>query len=109
MPKLLRTACCSRTGSWPSILIVPADGLRVVVSILIVVVLPAPLGPRKPKMVPRGTEKDTWFTAQKSPKFLVRSFTFIISKTFHFKMDRSNSFFYSRDLPFGQFVLDGHH
>jgi hypothetical protein len=33
------------------------------VSILIVVVLPAPLGPRKPKMTPPGTANEIWSTA----------------------------------------------
>ena len=36
-------------------------------SILIVVLLPAPLGPRKPKTSPRGTVNDTPRTASTSP------------------------------------------
>src|SRR5947208_7386655 len=36
--------------------------------ILIVVDLPAPFGPRKPKISPRATERDTLSTATKSPK-----------------------------------------
>ncbi len=36
--------------------------------ILIVDVLPAPLGPRKPKASPRRTSKSMWSTAVKSPK-----------------------------------------
>jgi hypothetical protein len=47
---------------------VPSLGLRMPVSILIVVDLPAPLGPKKPYSVPRSTAKSTWSTAQKSPK-----------------------------------------
>src|ERR1700760_4802438 len=43
-----------------------------------VVVLPAPLGPRKPRMLPRGKDSDKSFTAVKSPKRLV---TFDSSRT----------------------------
>ena len=42
-----------------------------VVSILMVVVLPAPLGPKKPKIAPAGTEKEMPSTARKSPKLFV--------------------------------------
>ena len=41
----------------------------------IVVVLPAPLAPRKPKISPRGTLNETRSTATKSPKRRVRSLT----------------------------------
>ena len=37
----------------------------------IIVVLPAPLGPRKPKALPRGTRKSTLSMAARSPKRLV--------------------------------------
>ena len=37
-----------------------------------VVVLPAPLGPRRPKISPRRTSKLTWSTATKSPKRLTQ-------------------------------------
>ena len=36
------------------------------------VVLPAPLGPRKPKMTPAGTSRSTPFSAMMSPKRFVR-------------------------------------
>src|SRR5450759_5461637 len=39
----------------------------------IVVVLPAPLGPRKPKTSPRRTERLRWSTASVLPKLLVSS------------------------------------
>ena len=62
--------------------VVPADdgvarrsGLSRVQSIEIVVVLPAPLGPRKPKISPRGTSNETPSTAVKSPNFLQSSVT----------------------------------
>ena len=38
-----------------------------------VVVLPQPLEPRKPKISPRSMRKLTWSTAMKSPKRMVRS------------------------------------
>src|SRR5579862_5274983 len=52
---------------------IPAVGCNIVVSILIVVVLPAPLGPKKPKIFPAGTVNETWSTAQKSPNFFTTS------------------------------------
>ncbi len=54
---------------------VPEVGASRPVSILIVVVLPAPLGPRKPKISPSGTWKLTWSTAVKSPNRRVSSLT----------------------------------
>src|SRR5512142_521866 len=61
---------------------VPPLGAMRPVSILIVVVLPAPFGPRKPKISPRFTSKLTAFTAStftdlKKPvkKVFERSFT----------------------------------
>src|SRR6266545_3481099 len=44
-----RTSRGSWTTSWPSTLAVPEVGIRSVISILIVVVLPAPFGPSRPK------------------------------------------------------------
>jgi hypothetical protein len=43
-----------------------------------VVVFPAPLGPRKPKTSPRRTSSERRSTAVKSPYFFVRSCTSII-------------------------------
>ena len=51
----------------------PRVGARTVVSILIVVVFPAPLGPRKPKMTPASTANEMWSTAVKPSKRLTRS------------------------------------
>src|SRR6516162_2376259 len=73
MPKARRTSSGSLTGSWPEIKSRPSLGLSTVVSILIVVVLPAPLGPRKPKMTPSGTANEAWSTAVKPLKRLTRS------------------------------------
>ncbi len=39
--------------------------------VLIIVVLPAPLGPRKPKALPRGTSRSTLSIAVREPKRLV--------------------------------------
>ena len=44
------------------------------VSIFIVVDLPQPFEPTKPKISPRRIRKLTWSTATKSPKRIVRSF-----------------------------------
>ena len=48
----------------------PAVGLSRPSSMRIVVVLPAPFGPRKPKIAPRSTVKLTRSTAAKSPNSL---------------------------------------
>src|ERR1700688_97223 len=55
------------TNAWPSV-----GGISVV-SILTIVVLPAPLGPSSPKTSPRRTSKLTLSTAVKAPKRLVSS------------------------------------
>ena len=73
MPKARRTSSGSLTGSWPATESHPALGVRTVVSILIVVVLPAPLGPRKPKMTPASKVNEMWSTAVKPSKRLTRS------------------------------------
>src|SRR6185437_10023874 len=52
--------------------IVPADGANSPVSILIIVDLPAPFGPRKPKNWPASTRKFTLSTATRSPKRRVK-------------------------------------
>jgi hypothetical protein len=58
---------------------VPSVGLVNVASILIVVVLPAPLGPSKPNISPLFTLKETWFTAVNPPNLFVRSLVSIIT------------------------------
>src|SRR6516162_5635979 len=55
----------------------PAVGAISVPRIRTVVVLPAPLGPRKPNTSPRATLNDTLATALREPKFLVRWLTSI--------------------------------
>src|SRR5215472_19006698 len=49
------------------------------VKILIVVDLPAPLGPRKPTISPRLTSKLILSSARNDPKFFVRSFATIMT------------------------------
>src|SRR5579863_9660515 len=56
----------------------PLVGFRSVVSILIVVVLPAPLGPRNAKISPSSTSKETSLTAVKVPNSFTRFRTRII-------------------------------
>src|SRR5450759_3075338 len=53
----------------------PAVGARIPQSMRMVVDLPAPLGPRNPKISPLLTSKDTRFTATKEPNRFSRSFT----------------------------------
>src|SRR5579863_7855971 len=70
-----RTSSRSRTTSWPATLAAPAVGLASVHSMLMVVVFPAPLGPRKPNTSPVATSKSTPRTASSSPKRLTRPWT----------------------------------
>ena len=51
----------------PATVALPAVGSTSVHSILIVVDLPAPLGPRKPKTSPAATSKSTQSTAVSGP------------------------------------------
>src|ERR1039458_9084736 len=69
---LRRTSSRSRTTSWPATVALPPEGLASVQSMLIVVVFPAPLGPRNPNTSPAATSKSTPRTARTSPKFLTR-------------------------------------
>ena len=56
----------------PEIKASPDVGFSKVVRIIIVVLFPAPLGPKKPKISPFLTENEISFTAITSPKDLVR-------------------------------------
>jgi hypothetical protein len=58
--------------SWPQITAVPPVGARKPVIIFIVVDLPAPFGPRKPRTSPAATLNDTSSTATSGPNFLTR-------------------------------------
>src|SRR5947209_12594000 len=74
---LRRTSSRSETTSWPATIAEPEVGLASVQSMLIVVVLPAPLGPRKPNTSPAATSKSTPRTASTSPKVFVKCCTAI--------------------------------
>ena len=74
---LRRTSSRSVTTSCPATRASPEVGLASVQSMLIVVVLPAPFGPRKPNTSPTATSKFTPRTARTSSKFLTRSRTAI--------------------------------
>ncbi len=65
-------------GFEPSSAIDPAVGRSRVVSIWIVVVFPAPFGPRNAKISPRATSKEMSLTAWTSPKLLERLRTSIM-------------------------------
>src|SRR2546425_3251801 len=54
-----RSKAASRTTSWPSTVMVPRSGVSKVARIESSVVLPAPLGPRRPKIEPRSTASET--------------------------------------------------
>jgi len=56
--------------SYPAILASSDVGRRRVVSILIIVVFPAPLGPKSPKSSLGSTENETLSTTVNSPNFL---------------------------------------
>src|SRR5436190_18154448 len=80
IPKRRRTSSGCVTGSRPAICIAPLVGRSRVVSIWIVVVLPAPFGPRNAKISPGRTSKLTSTTALISPKVLLRFRTLIIAR-----------------------------
>ncbi len=65
----------SGRNSMPATVAAPDVGASSVPSVLTVVVLPAPLGPRKPKTSPEPTWKDTSSKATRLPKRLVRCST----------------------------------
>src|ERR1700761_282533 len=74
---LRRTVSRSRTTSWPATMAWPDVGLTSVHKMLMVVDLPAPLGPRKPNVSPAATSKPIPRTASMSPYFLIRLSTWI--------------------------------
>src|ERR1035438_9781308 len=76
-PMRARTALGSRMISWPATTAVPLEGGTSVVNIRISVLLPAPLGPSRPKISPGGTVKLTLSTASSVPKRLLMAHTSI--------------------------------
>jgi hypothetical protein len=71
-PMDCRALMVSCSISWPKMVAVPEVGLDTPVKIRMVVVLPAPLGPKKPKVSPSPTEKLISLTAMREPNFLLR-------------------------------------
>ncbi|OGD11932.1 MAG: hypothetical protein A2Y86_00475 [Candidatus Aminicenantes bacterium RBG_13_62_12] len=71
-PIAFRTSFRFAATSWPATSALPEVGWSRVERTLMVVVFPAPLGPRRPKSSPSGTENDTRSTAVTSLKVLVR-------------------------------------
>ena len=69
-PRSWRTTCGLRRTSTPKMLASPSSIGSSVASILSMVVLPAPLGPRTPNTSPRRTTRSTPSTARCSPKRL---------------------------------------
>src|SRR5688500_80930 len=76
-PTFRRTIAGSFTTSWPSTEAEPPSGRSRVARILIVVVLPAPFGPSRPKTEPFRICRSTPLSARVSPKFLTRAFVWI--------------------------------
>src|SRR5579872_733942 len=68
---------CSRMSK-PATVAVPLVGVKKQVSMRIVVVLPAPLGPRKPTIWPFCTSNEIWSTAVVCAYFFVSALTLII-------------------------------
>src|SRR5581483_2563275 len=67
-----RTSSGSLETSRPPTVARPAVGVRRPQRMRMVVDLPAPLGPRKPKISPRATCNETWSTATNAPKVFTR-------------------------------------
>src|SRR5262245_6170944 len=76
-PIRLRRTSPSRTTSSPTTSALPLSGNNSVVRILTAVVLPAPLGPSKPKTVPVATSRSMPRNASTEPKFLTSPSTTI--------------------------------
>src|SRR5439155_11497912 len=75
--RFLTSSGCSRTSN-PATVAVPEVGHRKQVNMRIVVVLPAPFGPRNPTISPFFTSNEIWSTARFRAYFFVSSLTLII-------------------------------
>src|SRR3972149_6457565 len=71
-PMAFLTAFCAFAASKPITFALPLVGLIRVLSILISVVLPAPFGPRRPKVSPSAILNETSLSAARLPYFLTR-------------------------------------
>ena len=67
-PMIRRTASASFTTSWPRMEARPESGLKMVERMRTAVVLPAPLGPSKPRIVPSSTCSETPSSARTLPR-----------------------------------------
>src|SRR5580658_1972673 len=76
--RFLTSKGCSRTSK-PATEAVPAEGGRKQVRMRIVVVFPAPLGPRNPTIWPLATENEIRSTATARAYLFVTSLTMIIA------------------------------
>src|SRR3954451_19599472 len=92
-----RTSSRAVTTSWPATVARPDVGFASVQSMLIVVVFPAPLGPRNPNTSPGSTSKLTPRTASISPNDFLSSSTSITAR--NIQQRKSSSY--------GIFTLDG--
>src|SRR5436853_5911210 len=79
--RFLTSSGFSRTSK-PATVAVPEVGNRNPVSMRIVVVFPAPFGPRKPTISPFATSKEMWSTARLRAYLFVSSLTLIIRISF---------------------------
>src|SRR5258705_5330129 len=75
--RFLTSMGASRTSN-PATVAVPDVGGKKHVNTRMVVVLPAPFGPRKPTIWPFSTSNEMWSTAVLRAYLLERSFTLII-------------------------------
>src|SRR5208282_6107692 len=91
-PIFFRTRVGCRATSSPATCASPEVGGSSVVSMRTSVVLPAPLGPRRPNTSPRWTSKLTPFTAVKLPKRLQRSLVVIAAEPGSILMPRERYF-----------------
>src|SRR5260370_25634670 len=79
--RFLTSIGASRTSN-PATVAVPDVGGKKHVNTRMVVVLPAPFGPRKPTIWPFSTSNEMWSTAVLRAYLLERSFTLIIEFSF---------------------------
>src|SRR6266446_5485522 len=87
---------CSTISKPPTVAVPSVGGMKPVI-IRMVVDLPAPFGPRKPKTSPRSIENEIPSTARLVPKAFAKLLTFIIV---------SASFLHEANSPSTQFRLN---
>src|SRR5258708_26932371 len=90
-PMRWRTASGCWTTSSPATSTSPLVGLRRVQSVLMVVDLPAPLGPRNPNTSPAVTSRSIPLTASRSPYRLTSPRTLIIGRHYPYSIGSNRS------------------